>query len=247
MGQVPENNERRSYLIVGNGRLARHFQYYFDSLDIPYYHWWRGSSQPFRDLLDQAEKILVLINDGAIEDFVRTHHQGNTVNKIWIHCSGMLSTPLAESAHPLTSFPKELFEPHIYSQIPFITEEGRLPFHVLFPELPNPHYTIPASIKPFYHAWCVMSGNFTTLLWQQFFTVLRERMKLPPAISYLYLDQIAGSLKHSKSPLTGPLARKDQTTIEKHLHVLRDDPFYEVYRAFLQAYDEMEQPKARTA
>lgn len=247
MGQVPENNETRPYLIVGNGRLAHHFRYYFDSLNIPYYYWWRGFPQPFQTFLDRTEKILVLINDGSIEDFIRADNRFDTTDKTWIHCSGMLSTPLAESAHPLASFPEELFKPDIYSRIPFVTEEGRLSFDTLFPELPNPHYTIPANLKPLYHAWCVMSGNFTTLLWEQFFTVLQDRMKLPSTISHFYLDQIADNLKHSKSPLTGPLARNDRTTIEKHLQVLEGDPFYGVYCAFLQAYREMRQPERRPA
>ena len=85
MGQVPEKEENRPYLIVGNGRLARHFATYFTLNNIPHYHWYRRSELRLRPLLKETEKALVFISDGAIVPFI-LEHQTNYVT--WIHCSG---------------------------------------------------------------------------------------------------------------------------------------------------------------
>ena len=236
MGQVPKRNENRPYLIVGNGRLATHFRRYFSLLGVEHWHWWRGSDSQFNDHANCSEKIILLISDRAIESFVQKHKRPSMENKSWIHCSGSLSTPLAESAHPLMAFPESLFEDDVYSGIPFITEEGRAEFSKLFPELTNPYFAIPSRVKPLYHAWCVMSGNFTTILWQRFFDILRRKFDLPPDVSHAYLNQICHNLQNSLEPLTGPLVRNDTKTIGKHLDTLKDDPYRPVYEAFLKAY-----------
>ena len=238
MGQVPESKCKRPYLIVGNGRLSNHFRHYFNLLHIPYWHWWRQCGKPFESFYDVSDRILVLISDGAIEDFIREHRSSGS--KIWIHCSGALSTPLADSAHPLMTFTDELYELDTYREIPFICEKGRRSFVELFPELNNPHYVIPSDWKPLYHAWCVMSGNFTTLLWQRFFDVLEDQFGISRQIAYPYLKQISMNLQASQIPLTGPLARNDRATIQKNLESLADEPFRQVYQAFVSAYQSLQ-------
>lgn len=240
MGQVPEKNKKRPYLTVGNGRLAKHFLHYFGLLKIPHWHWWRGSPHSFHTLFQQSDKILVLISDSAIENFITEHRISLKNDPIWIHCSGLISTPLAESAHPLMTFSDTMFESDVYAKIPFITEQERRPFPELFPELSNPHYSIPSQLKPLYHAWCVMSGNFTTLLWEQFFGIFKEKLGIPSKVAFPYLEQIVYNLIHSSSPLTGPLVRGDTETIKKHLDALKTDPHQQqVYRAFVQSYQSL--------
>tara|TARA_B100000315_G_scaffold260919_1_gene327343 strand:- start:4241 stop:4957 length:717 start_codon:yes stop_codon:yes gene_type:complete len=233
MGQVPKKKENKLYLIVGNGRLARHFTTYFTLKNIPHYHWYRRSELRLRPLLKKTEKALVFISDGAIVPFI-LEHQTNYIT--WIHCSGVLSTPMAECAHPLMAFPETMFDLKTYTQIPFVTEKGRKSFPELFPELSNPHFSISPEHKPLYHAWCVMSGNFTTLLWQRFFEKLESEYALPKEAAYPYLKQISENLIHSQNPLTGPLVRGDEKTISTHLELLEDDPYRQVYEAFVNAF-----------
>ncbi|MBK7229252.1 MAG: DUF2520 domain-containing protein [Ignavibacteriales bacterium] len=231
-------NNSYSYLIVGNGKFSKHFQYLFAIKSISFKLWFRGSKESFESLCNEAEKILVLIKDDEIINFIEANRQFVDQPIIWIHCSGMISTPLAESAHPLMTFTDKLYEPQIYNSIPFITEKNRLSFKELFPDLNNPNFQIESQDKILYHAFSVMSGNFTTILWQCFFDFLTSR-NIPQAIAYTYLDRIIHNLKDDNSPLTGPIQRKDVNTIYKHLEALENNPFRNVYISFLEAYDQI--------
>lgn len=239
MGQVPKQSEV-PYLLIGNGRLAKHISHYFDLSGIPHLNWYRKSSKSLSTLISQSQKILVLINDDEIENFISQNKKDFEEN-IWIHCSGLLSTPLAESAHPLMTFTNELYDLETYKQFPFITEKGRKTFVELFPELQNPSFEIEHELKPLYHAWCVMSGNFTTILWQRFFEVFEKQFKIDKEYSFPYLKMISENLMKSNSPLTGPLARGDKKVIEKNLLALQDEPFAEIYRSFVNTFNKMKE------
>lgn len=69
MRQVPK------YLIIGNGRLARHLAHYFSLLKIKDYSKW-DRSQPLsrlHELCTGATHILLAIKDSAIEPFIEEH------------------------------------------------------------------------------------------------------------------------------------------------------------------------------
>lgn len=233
MGQVPENICHRPYLIVGNGKVARHFRHYFDLLSIPYHHWYRKNNQKPDDFIAKSDRILVLISDPAIIPFLRQHAPRHSDQKIWIHCSGLVTTPLATGAHPLMTFSNTLYDLNTYQKIPFVCEAERRPFPELFPRLNNPHSLIQVQLKPLYHAWCVMSGNFSTILWHTFFETLEKQFDLPKTIAFPYLEQIARNLETESDPLTGPVARQDYDTINCHLEYLAQDPFQLIYQAFV--------------
>ena len=55
-------------------------------------------------------------------------------------------TTAAECAHPLMTFGLDLYDLTTYRSIPFILDSGGTPFHELLPGLPNPSFTIPATI-----------------------------------------------------------------------------------------------------
>jgi hypothetical protein len=141
--------QKRPYLIVGNGKLARHFKHYFKLLDIEYYQWARGSVDSFNKFYNHVDKIVVLIADDSIESFIKQYYKKNDSDKIWIHCSGILSTPLAISAHPLSTFGNELYDLETYKSVPFVTEKEQLSFKEIFPEFPNSSYQIPKEKKNF--------------------------------------------------------------------------------------------------
>lgn len=231
-----------SYLIVGNGRLSKHFQYLFAIKNISFKLWFKGSNESFELLCKEAEKILVLIKDDEIVNFIESNKSLADQKLIWIHCSGMLSTPLAESAHPLMTFTEKLYDSEVYDSIPFITEINRLTFKELFPDLNNPSYQIASQCKNLYHAFSVMSGNFTTILWQNFFNYLTSR-DIPQSTAYAYLNGIIYNLKNDNFPLTGPIQRNDVNTIYKHLEALENNPFRNVYISFLEVNDQMKSEK----
>jgi predicted short-subunit dehydrogenase-like oxidoreductase (DUF2520 family) len=224
--------------IVGNGRVALHFHNYFKLLGLPTSVWSRnkrGPSPP--DALASCQTILILIPDGEIVPFVDAWPA--LQEKRLVHCSGRLVTAVAEGAHPLMTFGPALYDLTAYREIPFILDSGGTPFSTLLPGLPNPSFAISAADRPYYHAMCVIAGNFSTILWVKLFDELKSRFGLPASVAHPYLKQIATNLiTNSDGALTGPLARDDTKTIESNLRALEGDPYHAVYAAFKRVYEE---------
>lgn len=233
MGQVPH------YLIIGDGRMARHMAYYFDCLGLSYQTWARRTHDVSQlpDLISQSTHILILISDTEIDAFIQNHLLNK--NKILVHFSGSLMTPFAHMAHPLMSFTPSVYTIDIYQSIWFITEQEGLSFNALLPGVPNQHAAIPKKDKNLYHSLCVLSSNFTCLLWQKLFTTLEQQWHIPSAAAQPILKQVMTNLiNNPQTALTGPLVRNDQNTIQRNLQALENDPYQDVYQAFVQAYQQ---------
>lgn len=245
MGQVPIKN-KSSYLLIGRRRFAKHLANYFTLSGIPYLIWSRSSQKSLSRLISSSAKIVVLINDDEIENFILQNRKGFE-DKIWIHCSGLLLFPFAESAHPLMTFSEELYDLETYERIPFITEKGKMHFNELFQELHNQSFRIEKELKAYYHAWCVISGNFTTILWERFFEILENEFGISRHYAFTYLSIIGKNLMMNDTPLTGPLSRNDQKVIQKNLTALelKDDPFVLVYKSFVETYNKLNKNKVK--
>lgn len=246
MRQVPANS---SFLLIGNGRLARHLAHYFELEAIPFSVWSRNDSSPpvvAGPLASSAalpqlapRHILLAINDSAIEPFIREHRLDELGSQTRVvHFSGALVTPLAASAHPLMTFGERLYDLPTYRAIPFVVEAGRVDFSELLPGLKNPFFALNAELKPLYHALAVASGNFTVLLWEKVFADFEEKLGLPREVLRPYLAQTAknlGQVEKGDSVLTGPLVRGDVATLAKHLTALKGDSLALIYQAFVEA------------
>lgn len=230
MRQVPR------YLIIGNGRLSRHFQHYLHLCKLPFAVWQR--QQPLADLqrdIQTATHILLLISDQAIDVFYREHLQ--TSHAIKIHCSGSLNSDYAYGAHPLMTFGPALYADACYPTIPFVVDHDAPSFDELFPGFVNPHTRLDKSLKAKYHALCVMAGNFSCLLWQKLFANLESELQIPKEFAHLYLQQQTTNLiNDAANALTGPLVRNDQSTIEKNIAALTNDSFQPIYQQFVSVY-----------
>ncbi len=228
-----------NYLIVGNGRLARHLHFYFSSLGIKYQTWDRrtNTSDELGVFAQSATRILLAISDKAIEAFILSYP--HIPQNKWVHLSGALSIRGIYSAHPLGSFGEKLNPIETYGEIFFIIEKqiGHTPigFSELLPGLPNGSAEISSLDKPYYHSLCVLSNNFSTILFQKLFSGLEQELNIPKAAAYPYLKQTVFNLENTQNPLTGPLARQDWETIEKNIHALqeRQDKFAHIYQAFV--------------
>jgi predicted short-subunit dehydrogenase-like oxidoreductase (DUF2520 family) len=240
VGQVP--SEHAPYLLVGGGRLSRHLQHYFDLEGLRWRPWSRSQGQPFEQAARGVRAILLLIADDAIEGFLERH--ADPAGPPWVHCSGSLSTPLASGFHPLMTFGDDLYGHAVYRQMTFVGERGGRPFREIFPGLANPHFEIDPADRPLYHALCAMAGNFTTLLWQRAFDLFEQRLELPRAALYPFLERVTDNLQRSEAPLTGPLARGDERTIARHLASLDGDPFRPVYASFVEAHRRLRRGEA---
>lgn len=242
------------YTIVGSGRLARHFAYYLLLEEIGFSCWSRKVPEPpwlkenwVPDLgtaVRDSSHVLLLISDPEIEPFIRSHP--GLKGKQVVHCSGSLYSSLAPGAHPLMTFTEGLYDLETYHSFSFILEEGGPGMAALLPGLPNRSFLIKPELKPLYHSLCVLSGNFTSILWGKFFKELEQTFDVPHEAALPYLDRITRNLHSPAVPaLTGPLARRDFDTIQKNLEALSADSFKAVYAAFVEACGLADELEAR--
>lgn len=221
------------YLIIGSGRVSTHFSHYLNLLNIPFLTWNRN--QPLAELskkLSLCTHVLILISDSAIEEFAEKHLIN--FNGYKIHFSGACEFNGLISAHPLMTFGPDLYELNSYERMSFVLTTS-LPISEILPGTKNPSFKIDPQQKAFYHALCVYCGNFTTLLWQESFQQF-EKLGIPKLSVLNYLEKIADNLKSSHSTvLTGPLARKDYSTIRKNLDSLQNHKMHDVYLAFVKS------------
>lgn len=234
------------YALLGSGRLARHLGHYFRAEGLETRAWARRPDPAFNDLdvtahadpdarleatVADCTHVLVLLSDDAIEGFIGRH--GFLREKVLIHCSGSLALDAAQGAHPLMTFADALYPPEFYRRIPFVTDEDGPGFAELFPDLPNPGHALAPEKKALYHAYCVASGNFTSLLWEKVFAEFEAELGLPKSVLLPYMARIFANLEAPDSVATGPLVRKDMNTIKRNLAALDGDPLEDIYRAFL--------------
>lgn len=221
------------YLMIGNGRVATHMSQYLQMLGLDFLSWHRGKDEALlRDYIEQATHVLLLISDDAIKPFVRDH--AFKPNQCLIHFSGALVSDLAYGVHPLNTFAAELYDLATYQSMPFIIDDDAPAFADLLPGIPNAHFRLAKSQRPLYHALCVMSGNFTVLLWQKAFADFENKLGIPKECLHLYLQTVTQNLlSDPASALTGPLARGDQAVIEKNLQSLSGDAYQQIYQAFV--------------
>jgi hypothetical protein len=225
-----------SYLIIGSGRTSKHFSHYFQLLNLPFQSWNRHKPvEQLRQLMKANTHVLVLISDSAIEGFYREFCNSGPEHPAFIHFSGALEIPGMQSTHPLMTFSESLYDLETYRKIPFVTTSTQS-LADLLPGLPNQAFQIRPEQKPFYHALCVMSGNFTTLLWQKMAAEMKN-LGLPPNIHQTYQSQIFKNLQsETGNPLTGPIARRDLQTVISNDQALNQDPYQKIYRAFVDVY-----------
>jgi predicted short-subunit dehydrogenase-like oxidoreductase (DUF2520 family) len=226
------------FLIIGSGRLARHWAHYFSELGLDYSTWSRrdNTSAELYAKTQQARTVILALTDDAIESFVVAHP---FLDKSTLcHCSGSRYFADMFGVHPLMSFTTDLYDLITYQTMAFIVDEPVSQFKRLFPELSNRYHAINPENKAFYHALCVMSGNFTTLMWQHVFTQMQSKLDIPVDFITSYLAKITENLRVNPSAsATGPLVRGDMATINANLQALAGDPFVGVYQAFVKAME----------
>lgn len=239
MRQVPH------YLIIGNGRVAKHFCHYFNQLGIVFSCWHRKLPREQLDkLLSSATHILILISDDAIDCFINSYL--STSKACLIHCSGSLTSEKAYGAHPLMSFSHELYAIEQYQAMTFVVDDDAPDSSELLPGLPNASVRLKKSLKAKYHALCVMAGNFSCILWQKLMRSFEQEFHLPSSISHPFLMQQSKNIMSDyTTALTGPLVRGDDETIAKNIAALEGDSFQEIYKSFVNGMDASQGAKRR--
>ena len=226
-----------SILLIGSGRLAKHLQYWHQQSADPFKlnTWNRSQDISFLNkFLSEKPIVWLAISDSAIVEFFETHLQ--SFNLKIVHFSGALSDSRMLSAHPLMSFTEELFESSFYDRIHFVISN----FNNLTEAMPgfkNSFSILKPEQKAYYHALCVMAGNFPQLLWNEVNTELRH-LNLPDSALENYVQKITENfIKYKEKSITGPLVRKDFVTIEKNLQALeKNQKLKKLYESFLKEF-----------
>jgi len=240
MGQVPTNKSDLTCVsILGNGRLGKHLAYYFDLIDQDFNIWTRNSNEALNSTVAESHAVLICFPDDVIDLFIKSNIE-TLKDKILIHFSGALESKYAIGAHPLMSFPEDVyFDLETYQSIHFITDEDFPGWNRVAPKVTNITHRISTEKKALYHSLCVLSGNFSMMLWNKLFEDLETKLGISRQAAFPYLVQIFEStLMDSKKNMTGPLVRNDRQTIKKNIAALEGDSFQSVYRSFVDAFRE---------
>lgn len=239
-------------LLVGDGRVATALASWLPARGISLVQWSRraereGACLPFTTLAEEADLVLIAIRDDSIKPFTE-HYEQTLDGKTLVHFSGALCIDGVHAAHPLFAFLTAPPDLEVMDRIPFICDEGGVPFGDLFPDLPNPHFSIPASQRPLYHALAVLSGNFATYMWNRTATIIWDEFGLPPAdVLTPYFEALVKNFEAKPfDSLTGPVKRRDGETVRRNLDAL--DPYPDLqgaYKAFLDAaWPALEDPQS---
>jgi 2-dehydropantoate 2-reductase len=230
-------------LIIGNGRLARHWKHYLDLEQVKYLGWNRSSSLRLAEFLPQYHSqiscVYLLISDSAIEGVYKEHRSLLPHSTLWFHASGALNIETMHDAHPMMTFADELYDLETYRAISFTTASDlKLIETTLLFDLQNIVSKISPDEKARYHALCVLGAAGTGSLW----SLLEKEwqsMGMPPSAWKPYQAQIfANLISQGSRAITGPWVRGDDQTTSANLNSLGNGPAEKLYQVLKGVFDE---------
>jgi predicted short-subunit dehydrogenase-like oxidoreductase (DUF2520 family) len=186
---------------------------------------------------EDGELRLLCVPDRAIAEVAQSIPPGP-----WVaHVSG--ATPLAElaphvnrfSVHPLQTLTRERGPEQLDGAWAAVTGESADALaraHELAASLGLRPFVLADDRRALYHAGAAMASNFLVTLHRAASRLLVDADAPPEALLPLMERTIANGFE-----LTGPIARGDRTTVERHLAAIReDDPEVEpLYAALAEA------------
>ncbi len=219
-------------LFIGNGKLSKHFQFLFGQLNLPYRVWsHKDSFNELQSIAQGCECVFILLKDSMIEPLYKQNLK--SLNMKCYHFSGSLIVAGVFDFHPLMTFGENTYELDQYLKIPFITscETETLPF------LPNRIIRIKPEQKSLYHAMCVLSGNFSQMLFTLASNKLNKLGINNNDIKNYVIQSISNVENNPLQNLTGPIVRKDHQTIQKNISALDNPEHQKLYKTFVEIYE----------
>lgn len=223
-------------LLIGSGRLAKHLQHWHRLLKLPYSitTWSRSESSTTLQAHLQTHRLVWLaISDSSLTQFYNEYLAGSGAQVV--HFSGALNNERMISAHPLMSFSHDLYELQDYQKIYFCLT-GAHSLSEILPGFQNAYGILPGDQKPLYHALCVLTGNVPQMLWSKTLENFRQ-LNIPDSAVEAYIQRTTANFVELKEKsVTGPIARKDVSTIEKNVQALT--PFNFLKKIYIQFAEE---------
>jgi len=209
--------------IVGPGRLGR-------SLAILLERAGHLVATSGRHGWPEADVVLLTVPDGAIAE-AAARVQGTPV---LLHCSGACRVDVlrpyrpAGSLHPLMTFPgPEVALPDLTGVPAAVAGDSAAVAAAtsVATSLGMRPFLVPGD-RRLYHASAVMAGNFATVLLAEAARVLTAAgvpaAEAPSILAPLAVQSLRNASDDPSTALTGPVARGDEATIERHRRALAD-------------------------
>jgi predicted short-subunit dehydrogenase-like oxidoreductase (DUF2520 family) len=189
------------------------------------------------DITRHADVVFITTPDSAIKDTCKTISQntGFADNAVVMHCSGALASSVLSSAktcgawigsmHPLQSFASADYKTNPFQGIS-VSLEGEGPAvniaKTIVTDLGGTVVTILTEAKTLYHASAVVASNYLVTLLDLAIRLIEEAGINRQDAFNLLRPLIDGTLSNIKKvgiqkALTGPIARGDIKTVEKHV------------------------------
>ena len=189
------------------------------------------------DITRHADVVFITTPDSAIKDTCDTisRHNGFADNAVVMHCSGALASSVLSSAktcgawigsmHPLQSFATVDHKTNPFQGI-IVSLEGEAPAvsiaKTIAADLGGRVVTLLTEAKTLYHASAVVASNYLVTLLDLAVRLIEEAGVNRQDAFNLLKPLIEGTLSNIgkvgvQKALTGPIARGDIKTVEKHI------------------------------
>ncbi|MEM8935683.1 MAG: DUF2520 domain-containing protein [Pseudomonadota bacterium] len=197
----------------------------------------RASSTETVEAVKRADIVCAAIPDDKL-DVWRRQWSDAIGDSPAVHFSGALSIDGMAGFHPLYSFPTTLLDVAQMRNIAFACPSDGPSFKTIFPSAPNPTFMLHDADRPYYHALAVLSGNLAGFVWNETAAAFKEDFSAAPAevLRHYFASLVDRFEENPENSFTGPVARKDESTVTANLLALKSRPdLVNLYKAFLAA------------
>lgn len=208
-----------------------------------------GQGKPLTDNVQAAcvgEIIFLCLPEEEIAKVTKELSRANLhwAKKTVYHCSGLVSSrilkPLKDqgaaiaSFHPIQSFSQKEASAKEFEGIYFGLEGDKRALDMaqkIVRQLGGHTLLLKEKDKALYHAACSIASNFFVVLLDMAITLLKQTGLPEEKTLECLLPLVEGTLRNvnkfdTRAALTGPIARGDLKTVQKHLQALEKFPLY---------------------
>lgn len=247
--------ETKTIVLIGAGRVAKHLGKQIKALNWPILCVWSRTDNSAQklgqslecpwtsDLADipEADLYIILIKDDAIESVAKNLSKHTNPNSLIVHTSGAVSSSVLKPFfnHYGVFYPLQTFSEGTtpdFTNIPLCIYANHITdldvLEQLADQISHKVHTLNDEQRAYLHLSAVFVNNFTNYL-QYISKSLLEEQKLPYSLLKPLLDETVKKLDilSPQEAQTGPAARGDEHTINKHLTLLENKPeWQEIYR-----------------
>lgn len=240
------------YVIFGPGRVGRNIDHYLRTLGHEVRIISRREAQAEKArcerLIASSQCVIAALPDDGLSAW-RAEWAHAIEARPAVHFSGAALVDGMLGYHPLYSFPNEILDLSVLQSIAFACPPDAPALAQLFPGMTNATFTVLDEDRAYYHALAVLSGNLAAFTWNETAKIFAERFapsgaQTSTSVLKAYFESIVARFSETpENSMTGPVARRDTTSIAANIAALdrahQKDPrqanLPALYRAFVDA------------